>query len=187
MFGLPDLSQEILIIQLGKCSIVVSRTIGIAVTVLLSIVFLYFSWFYDFGTTDYASTNNSIEVMFPWTEYIGDCGSKVVISNSLRANDIFKRKYKNNYVNWSGYFIAKGAPKYSQSESYTRYNSYINVLVKMEPSETEKDPDIILAFTKEYYDKNIQFVESLQNGIYIEILNLSNQKWKKIMSFRKIS
>ena len=57
MFGLPDLRQEILIIQLGKCSIVVSRTVGIAVTVILSIVFHYFSWFYDFGTTDYSSSN----------------------------------------------------------------------------------------------------------------------------------
>mmetsp|Transcript_16709 Transcript_16709/g.19358 ORF Transcript_16709/g.19358 Transcript_16709/m.19358 type:complete len:111 (+) Transcript_16709:189-521(+) len=73
MFGLPDIKQEILVINLGKCSIVVSRTIGIAVTVVLSIIFLYFSWFYDFGRDDPSRLNqSSIEVMSPWTEYIKD-------------------------------------------------------------------------------------------------------------------
>ena len=68
------------------------------------------------------------------------------------------------YVNWTGFFIAKNSPKNSLAESMSRYNSYLNILVKMEPSETERDPDIVIAFTKENYDKNIQFIESLQNG-----------------------
>ena len=99
MFGIPDIRQEILIINLGKCSVVVSRTVGIAVTVVLSIIFLYFSWFHDFGSLDSSTSSRvSVEVMSPWTEYMSDWGSKVVISNGLRANEIFKRKYKNNYM-----------------------------------------------------------------------------------------
>lgn len=48
-FGIPDLNQEILVFRLGRCSIVISRTVGIAIFSVLAVIFLYFSWFYDFG------------------------------------------------------------------------------------------------------------------------------------------
>lgn len=75
MFGIPDLSQNILVFQLGKCSIVISRTIGILVFTVLSVIFLYFSWFHDFGlqsTNTNALSGKSFTITNSWEEYIAD-------------------------------------------------------------------------------------------------------------------
>jgi len=109
MFGIPDLSQEILVFQLGKCSVIISRTVGLIIFGSLTVIFLYFSWFYNFGTTEESLLANkqSFQIATTWPEFLEDCGSNVVISNNLKAKEIFKQKYQNNFVSWSGYFVTK--------------------------------------------------------------------------------
>jgi len=74
MFGLPDISQDFLTLKLGKSMIVVmSKRVGIAIFSVLAIIFLYFAWIHDFGgNTEVGVNTESIEVTFPWTEFIDD-------------------------------------------------------------------------------------------------------------------
>ena len=161
MFGLPDINQEILVFNLGKWSVVISRTVGIALFSIIAIVFFYFSWFYDFEVEGKMTVKQGIEVSFPWTEYIKDCGSDVIISNNLKAKEIFKTKYQNNYVNWSGYFFQKRDVK---RISFIENSHAINLLIKMEPTETELQPDIVLSLSDSLVTKNQIIIDSLQRG-----------------------
>lgn len=171
-------SQEILVIQLGKCSVVVSRRIAASVLLILSSIFLYFSWFHDFGVNQEggSASKQSIQLAASWSEFIEECGSSVVISNNIKATEIFKRKYKNNFINWSGYFIEK---KQVNSFSFIENNHAWNVLVKMEPSETELQPDIVLSLTGTVYQNYKDTIDSLVPGdqIYFDakFINLGDE------------
>lgn len=149
--------------QLGKCSVVISRTVGVAIFTVLSIIFLYFSWFYDFGLSEEAHFRNkqSVKIEYPWTEFIEDCGSKVIIGNNVKANEIFKRKYQNNFVSWYGYFISK---KEVSSFSLGENSHALNILVKMEPSETEIEPDLVLSLSGSGYSNLKDLIDSLRSG-----------------------
>lgn len=70
MFGLPDFSQEILTLRLGKSMIVVvQKKIGIAIFAALTVIFLYFSWFYDFGALETQAPTESIEIAATWLDF----------------------------------------------------------------------------------------------------------------------
>lgn len=71
-FGIPDFTQDFLTLKLGKSMIiVVSRKVGIAAFVVLSLIFLYFSWIYDFGSIEIDSeVLKSYEIKAEWTEFI---------------------------------------------------------------------------------------------------------------------
>ena len=163
MFGIPDLSQEFLTLKLGKSMIiVVSRKVGIAIFAILSITFLYFSWIYDFGGLPGEDLDIvSREINSPWTEFIEDWGSNVVLSNNVRATDLFKKKYKNNVVSWNGYFIDH---RKSQSFGFGENSHAMNILIRMEPSETETDPDIVLSLSNSAYNSFKDIIDSLAPG-----------------------
>ena len=167
-------SKEILVIQLGKWSVVVSRRVASIVLIALSTVFLYFSWFHDFGGNQDGSSsgNQSIQLAASWTEFIEECGSSVVISNNVKATEIFKRKYKNNFVSWSGYFIEK---KQVNGFSFIENSHAWNILVKMEPSETELQPDIVLSGKRWYkfiVHQNVDELNKIENIACLKIFHL---------------
>jgi len=74
MFGLPDFSQDILTLRLGKSMIiVVQRKIGIAIISVFMLIFLYFSWFYNFGALEVTNdSKESIEIAAGWEEFHED-------------------------------------------------------------------------------------------------------------------
>lgn len=171
MFSLNQdlLQKEILIIPLGKCSIVISRKVGMIILGFFGIIFLYFSWIYDWGikAKEERELIQGIEVSSTWEEYINECGSNIVLTNSFKANNIFKRKYQNNIVNWSGYFIEK---KEVQASIFSERSHSLNVLIKMEPSETEFEPDIVISFSGSVHEQFKETIDSLQNG---DLVNFS--------------
>jgi hypothetical protein len=163
MFGVPDLNQEILVFRLGKCSLVISRTVGIAIFSVLAVIFLYFSWFYDFGMGEEArfKDKKSIVISASWEDYIDECGANVVIVNNVKANEIFKNKYQNNVVNWSGYYIDS---KNVNTISFSQNSHAMNIFIKMEPSETVKEADIVLSLTNSVYNSFKETIDSLRTG-----------------------
>jgi hypothetical protein len=40
-----------------------------------------------------------------WNEFIADCGGEVIVENYVRARSTFNRKYENNIVMWTGFFV----------------------------------------------------------------------------------
>lgn len=84
-----------------------------------------------------------------------------MISNNIRAKNVFVNKYENNVVTWKGYFIEK---KETAGFSFIQNTFAYNILVKMEPSESEVEPDIVLSMTSSVYEQHKQTVDSLYNG-----------------------
>jgi hypothetical protein len=166
MFGIPDFNQEILVFQLGKCSIIISRTVGVAIFAAFTIVFLYFSWFYDFGMGEEGrfKDKKSIVITASWEDFIDECGSNVVIVNNVKATEIFKNKYQNNVVNWGGYYIDS---KNINAMSFTQNSHAMNLFIKMEPSETVKEADIVLSLTNSVYNDFKETIDSLKTGDHI--------------------
>lgn len=85
----------------------------------------------------------------------------MILSNGVKAKDIFQKKYFNNVVNWSGYFIDI---RRSQAISFGENSHSLNILVKMEPSETETDPDIVLSFSNSVANSYKELIDSLKTG-----------------------
>jgi len=64
-------------------------------------------------------------------------------------------------VTWSGFFIEKGV---KHKDFSFRDNDAINLLIKMEPSETDSDPDIVLSMTNADFQKNKNIIDVLKRG-----------------------
>ena len=139
----------------------ISRTIGLTIVAILSTIFLYFAWFYDWGIKENQKIIQGIDITAPWAEFIDECGSNVIITNQLRANEVFKNKYKNNIVHWTGYFIEK---RELQNFAFGENSHSTNVLVKMEPSETEFEPDLAISFSESSYKEYKDIIDSLNSG-----------------------
>lgn len=149
LFSLPSLKDEILDIRLGKCSFVISRKYAIVIITLFT-VFYFFRYFtaQDHRKPDWIPTQSVHKSDYSiWPEYLRDCGEKVYLSNSLKANKKFKEKYQDQIVTWHGYFIAL-------ENTILDYEYQYLLTVKMKPTESKPNiPDIYLKFNDNLYNK----------------------------------
>jgi hypothetical protein len=77
-----------------------------------------------------------------------DCGGEKVIDNSVHTKSVFNEKYENNVVNWSGYFAEV---KVRQTGILWSSVKELNILVKMDPSESTVFPDLVLTVPSSLY------------------------------------
>jgi len=120
--------------------------------------FLIYSLYYKISNIEFKSP---ISLETKWEEYLKNCGAKVILENSVKANLYYEQNYKNNYVRWSGYFIYGFT---LQDNSLFRKRDTYNFLIKMEPSESEHYPDIILTMSYDNYQRNQDIIKNLNLG-----------------------
>jgi hypothetical protein len=109
-----------------------------------------------------------------WKDYLEDCSGAKIIENQVHAAHLFSLKYKENIVNWEGYFIDF---KSKINSAYT-YNG-MSILIKMNPSESETFADIVLSIPKNAYQKHKDTISSLKKGDHVNfkasILSMGNE------------
>jgi len=64
-----------------------------------------------------------------------------VVENNVHARTIFNQKYENNEVSWKGYFVETK----QAGNSFVNSDHSLNLLVKMDPSESVIYPDLVLS------------------------------------------
>jgi hypothetical protein len=84
-----------------------------------------------------------------WEDLINNCGSKVIVNNGARAQEIFERKFQGKVVNWKGHFIG-AVINYSSPFDYNPKH-VVNYYIRMFPSESLNGADIILSLSHKQY------------------------------------
>eukprot|EP00826_Nyctotherus_ovalis_P065078 TRINITY_DN9557_c0_g2_i6.p1 TRINITY_DN9557_c0_g2~~TRINITY_DN9557_c0_g2_i6.p1 ORF type:complete len:202 (-),score=67.21 TRINITY_DN9557_c0_g2_i6:108-713(-) len=142
-----------------KFALVLPR-IYIVVLLVVYLVFLAYSVYASFSST---TTEVSQKVLnSTWEEYLANCGSKVIMVNSVKANIFYENYYKNNIVAWTGYYILN--VETDDSRQFFGKGKYQNFLVKMQPTESEHYPDIILSIPNKIYKANENELKGLVEG-----------------------
>lgn len=97
-----------------------------------------------------------LELNDTWEEYVANCGSKVILANSIKANMFYETHYKGNIITWDGYHL------YSLTLDDSKRHK--NLVIKMKPSESQHYPDMILSIPKALYMANKAHVDRLRAG-----------------------
>jgi hypothetical protein len=127
--------------------------------IIIAIVFSALSGFYVYSRPTYMMmhesplTHHNIEsnkISASWIDYLQDCGGEKIIENSVHTKILWNEKYENNIVEWSGYF----ADVKVRSKGIWFTEVEMNILVKMEPSESTVFADLVLSVENDVYKKN---------------------------------
>jgi len=99
-----------------------------------------------------------------WTDYLKDCSGAKIIENQVHAAHLFSQKYKDNMVEWDGFFIdfknKGGQGGYFKPE--------MSILVKMNPSESDNFADIVLTIPNKAYEANKITLDGLAKGDHLK-------------------
>lgn len=170
-FGLPDdPNQPIWHLKLGKCQIVVARIYVILGLLAFSVFAIYYAVnrpyrvHHSFFDTPEGVESHNITIT--WNQYLDDCSGEKIIENQVHALHQFTQNYKNNVVNWDGYYIDT---KYKAHGSYSLFDSHhhMSILIKMDPSESDNFSDILLTMTQAAYKANKEVLDKLQKGDHL--------------------
>ncbi len=170
-------------ITYGKCIIVIKK-IYIYILILIIIIFgivINYNYYIQINSSENPNEKiindqkseefisklyNKNDTLLTWEIFINDCGSKVMVENSAKANEIFKRKYYKKQIKWEGYFISAFVK--SIVPGVLDYNHLVNLNIRMIPSETIKQQDLILSLNKDNYDKYFKTLQLLKTGSPIQ-------------------
>lgn len=163
--GMPDdLSQPVWHFRFGKCSIVTARVYAVVVAVLIAILSCYYVYLRpNFVLHEAPLSHHNLEsekINESWSDYLVDCGGEKIIENSVHTKILWNEKYENNIVQWSGYF----AESRSRNNGVWFSDVELNVLVKMEPSESTIFADLVMTVPSELYRTEKAFFDTLKKG-----------------------
>lgn len=115
------------------------------------------------------NSNNTGELS--WEDMIEECGSKVIVENSAKANEIFSYKYHKKIVHWKGHYMF-GIVNHISPLDFNP-DHVINYYIRMLPSESIKNPDIVFTLDSTRFQQfrdlelkpgdPIEFTASLEN------------------------
>ena len=184
-------------ITYGKCIIVIKK---IYIYILISIVLLFgiilnYQYYTNISITnkelidkkklDEKNSKEFIEQLYDkndttlsWESLIKDCGSKVMVENSAKGIEIFQRKYYKKKIKWQGYFISAFVQRIA---GFVDENHLVNLNIRMIPSETIKEQDLILSLNHQNYHKYLEDLKLLKTGSPIEfeaIFEEIGDEWK---------
>lgn len=97
-----------------------------------------------------------------WEDLINDCGAKVMIENSARANEIFNRKFFKKVIEWKGYFLSAFIQAFNPLDFNPEH--ILNLNIRMIPSESLKNPDLFLSLDAKRYNKFLNDIRKLKTG-----------------------
>jgi len=178
--------DNMVMLQFGTC-IIILRKIYINILLIIVLCFGFYINIQYFFFTEFKKTDNSLDQIIKfdnniitWDEMIKDCGAKVMIENSARANEIFKLKYHKKEIVWKGYFL--NAFLENPTAWGYNHNHMLNINVRMIPSESLKHPDLFLSLSERNFKKYKDLIAlNLNPGAPIEfravIENLGNE-WR---------
>ncbi len=78
----------------------------------------------------------------------------MIVENYVRARSLFNRKYENNQIFWTGNFVDIKIPQNDGVTLLLGTPHALNVLVKMTPSESTINPDLVLSVSSALLEHN---------------------------------
>lgn len=124
----------------------------------------------------YETPKESKEIATTWDEFLKDCGGEVIVENYVHARSIFNKKYEANIVEWDGFYAET---KQTNALPFFATDHAINVLVKMEPTESTVYPDLVLSVSSEQLSRKKSLFDGLKKGDHIKfrakIMSLGNE------------
>ena len=164
----------------GKCTIVLKK-VYIHILILLLLLFglylniMYYKYNkknnnideYERNNEKYIKTFYEDNEILTWENLIKECGAKVMIENSVRALEIFNKKYLKKIIQWKGYFINAFVNRASQI-GMDSPNHLVNINIRMIPSETIKAQDLLLSMGKETFLKHFDLIKNINTGTPVE-------------------
>jgi len=147
------LKEEIFTVKFAKCVLVFTKSY----LVLLFLVCLFGVATYKYKTPESHLTNQAIDNS--WEDYIQACGASVLAYNEVKAYNNFETNFKGKTVLWQGLLYNT-----TEYESMLRKEKALYILVKMIPSETYQEGDLILSLDSKDWLKNAGQLASMQRG-----------------------
>ena len=105
----------------------------------------------------------SIQIDESWEDYLEDCGGEQVLENYVHAKIVFNERYENNAVSWDGY-LYEAKEKNEKLMGLLNNERYLTLLIKMEPSESQILPDLVLSVSTNEYKANKNVYDNLRPG-----------------------
>lgn len=157
-----NIKQNYMEITVDKCIIILKMTYVYVILILLVLYAVFVNVSYAMSSS--LNTINNHLSLSPdslvhskiseieynkdtkWEDLIRLCGSKVIIENSARANEIFDEVFKGKPVKWKGHFLGYRTNPFESSHFITFY-------IKMIPSESINKEDISLGMDAVTFEK----------------------------------
>lgn len=150
--------------RLGKCTVVTARLYAVVAGILVAAMSCYYVYLRpSFGIHEAPLTHHNLEssrIAAQWSDYLVDCGGEKVIENSVHTKILWNDKYENNVVAWSGYF----ADAILRKKGIFIPETELNILVKMDPSESTVFADLVLTVNSALYSANKPMFDGLKKG-----------------------
>ena len=73
----------------------------------LSLLYVYYRPKFFEPISPYHAPLKQLEISETWTDFQKDCGGEVIVENFIHARSIFNKKYENNVIEWTGYFVER--------------------------------------------------------------------------------
>ena len=111
-------------------------------------VYIKPSVFMNMGVYEIPKDSHKIDTT--WEDFLKDCGGDIIVDNSVHARGVFNQKYEQNIIRWTGIFAEI---KHTNALPFFASDHALNVLVKMEPTESSMYPDLVLSISSELLGK----------------------------------
>eukprot|EP00347_Sterkiella_histriomuscorum_P017670 403348446 len=179
-FGVPtNFQDEIWQFRLGKCHVVMARGYALGVLLLFTLFSVYYVYMRPGFSTPlhpYEVPKESKEISYTWEDFLQDCGGTVIVENNVHARNIFNEKYESNIVSWKGNFAES---KVTNSLPFFGSDHALNVLIKMQPSESPLYPDLVLSLNSQVLSEKRALLKTLKKGDELwfraKIMTLGNE------------
>ena len=102
-----------------------------------------------------------------------------MVENSVRAIEIFNRKYFKKEVIWKGYFLNAFIQRLPLG--FVDAEHLVNLNIRMIPSETIKNQDLVLSLNYQKYNEYLKTLQMLYTGTPIQfkaIFESVGDEWK---------
>lgn len=184
-------------IKLDKCVIILRKTYIYAILIVFLLLGVGTNTYsYIYGVADDLSINTDIydtqkinhevddlvksqygeaQTQFEWADLINDCGARVIVNNSARAQEIFDRKYRGKIVTWKAHFLGAVINQYSVLEF--NLDHVITYYIRMLPSESMHGADIMISMNHEKFMqfKDVKLMKGEPIEFTAEIKELGNE------------
>lgn len=99
-YGVEILKDEIITLSCGKCAVVLSRKYLLALFTVLSCGLIMFWVISEPGIN-----KPKVYINNTWPEFVRNCGTEVLMRNSVTATTNFENIYEDRTVSWEGYLM----------------------------------------------------------------------------------
>jgi predicted RNA-binding Zn-ribbon protein involved in translation (DUF1610 family) len=173
LVSLLNFDDEILTFSLGETAVICTRKI---ILVIIGVIVVIFIGFVKIQTIH---IDEGEPITTTWLEFKEVCGRQVILDRDLVKYRQCEYDFLGKMVvDWSGYVIKINDMR--DGDGYLVQSSHaVNVLLKLDPSESEVVPDLVLTVShtlaKTYEAELSQLERGMQMGFNATLMGLGNE------------